>query len=79
MLPESGRWNQLPGASDDEQVLACRTDRTWRQYIPTWCAGAPRRLKHATSRVPMPDAAAKPATIAIGRHASVSGTGCSPT
>ena len=45
MLPKSGRWNQLPAASDDEQVVGCSTDRTWRQYILTWCTGAPRRLK----------------------------------
>ena len=28
MLPESERWNQLPGASDDEEVVGCSTDRT---------------------------------------------------
>ncbi len=41
MLPKSGRRNQLPAASDDEQVVPCSADRPWHQYTPTWCTGPP--------------------------------------
>jgi hypothetical protein len=65
VLPETGRWNQLWAAGDHGQVVQFDTGRPRRQYIPTWCTAARRWLGPATSCVPVPDAAAKPAAIVI--------------